>query len=300
MGPRFQHGGPAHPAVDDPGGATLRPPLSRTTRLNTETLSSRPAQLVTASLPLRAWRLGRLALHILLGLSLTLLIYPLRSPLQRQRIRQRWSHRLLAIAGVRLEQTGADIQPGCLLVANHVSWLDIFVINALTPTAFVSKAEVRQWPVIGLLSARNETVFLMRGSRGHARIINAEIGNILDAGSNVALFPEGTTTDGSHVLHFHAALLQPAVESGHPVQPVAISYLDEQGRHSLAPAYTGDTSLLDCLLAIVGSRSLVASVSVSAPLPTRNGLHRKEIARQARESIVAHVERHAGMAESTE
>jgi 1-acyl-sn-glycerol-3-phosphate acyltransferase len=236
----------------------------------------------------------RLALHILLGLALTLFVYPLRSPSLRQRIRQRWSSRLLAIVGVRLEHIGETVQPGCLLVANHVSWLDIFVVNALAPSAFVSKAEVRHWPVIGLLAARNETVFLMRGSRGHARIINAEVGAILDAGRNVALFPEGTTTDGSHVLHFHAALLQPAVESGHPVQPVAISYLDADGDPSLAPAYAGDTSLVQCLMAIVGSRSLIASVAVGSPLPTRNGLHRKEIARQARESIVAHVGRHAG------
>ncbi|WP_339379806.1 lysophospholipid acyltransferase family protein [Azoarcus taiwanensis] len=238
-----------------------------------------------------------MALHLLIGLCVTLFVYPLRSPLQRQRIRQRWSSRLLAIVGLRLEHEGERVQPGCLLVANHVSWLDIFVVNALAPAAFVSKAEVRNWPLIGVLAARNETVFLMRGSRGHARIINAEVGAILDAGRNVALFPEGTTTDGSHVLHFHAALLQPAVESGHSVQPVAISYLDAQGRHSLAPAYAGDTSLIECLMAIVGSRALIASVSVGSPLPTCNGLHRKEVARQARETIVAHVSRHAGQVE---
>lgn len=176
-----------------------------------------------------------------------------------------------------------------MLVANHVSWLDIFVVNALTPVAFVSKAEVRHWPVIGLLAARNETVFLMRGSRGHARIINAEVGRILDSGSNVALFPEGTTTDGSQLLHFHAALLQPAVESGHAVQPLAIRYLDSEGHHSLAPAYTGDTSLLACLMAIVSTRTLIASVAVDKPLLTDGGIHRKEIARQARETIATHI-----------
>ena len=240
----------------------------------------------------------RLALHILIGLALTLFVYPLRSPSRRQRIRQRWSSQLLAIVGVRLEHEGERVQPGCLLVANHVSWLDIFVVNALAPAAFVSKAEVRNWPVIGVLAARNETVFLMRGSRGHARIINAEVGAILDAGRNVALFPEGTTTDGSHVLHFHAALLQPAVESGHPVQPLAISYIDAEGKHSLAPAYAGDTSLMACLMAIISTPSLIASVSVGSPLPTCNGLHRKEVARQARESIVAHVHRHVGQAQA--
>ena len=95
---------------------------------------------------------------------------------------------------------------------------------------------MRNWPVIGWLAARNDTVFLRRGSCGHARIINAEIGAQLDGGRNVAVFPEGTTTDGTRVLHFHAALLQPAIASGHPVQALAIRYLTPDGRHELAPA----------------------------------------------------------------
>ena len=234
-----------------------------------------------------------MALHLLLGLTLTLLVYPFRPLDARRTIRRGWSRRLLDIVGLQLVAHGSPIQRGSLLVSNHVSWLDIFVVNALMPVAFVSKAEVRQWPLIGLLAARNETVFLMRGSRGHARIINGEVGEILDRGHNVALFPEGTTTDGSHVLHFHAALLQPAVASGHPVQPVAISYLGADGRHSPAPAYTGDTSLLQCLLSIVSCRGLVVSVAVGEPMPTSNGLHRKEIARRAHHSIAAHVTRHA-------
>ena len=234
-------------------------------------------------------------MHILQGLLTTLLIYPLRPLAAHQRLRQRWSRQLLNLLGVELKTEGESVAPGAMLVANHVSWLDIFVVNALQPVAFVSKAEVRQWPAIGLLSARNETVFLMRGSRGHARIINAEVGAILAAGRNVALFPEGTTTDGTHVLHFHAALLQPAVACGHPVQAVAISYLDGDGRHSLAPAYAGDTRLIDCVRAIIASPKTIASLAIAPPLPSGNGLHRKEIARRAREHILAHVARHTGV-----
>ncbi|HEX6734672.1 MAG TPA: lysophospholipid acyltransferase family protein, partial [Azonexus sp.] len=122
--------------------------------------------------------------------------------------------------GVEVEANLGHSVPGALLVANHISWIDIYVINAALPAAFVSKAEVRGWPLIGWLAARHDTIFLRRGSRGHARLINAEIAEVLGRGQHVAVFPEGTTTDGCSLLHFHAALLQPALAAGRPVLPV--------------------------------------------------------------------------------
>ena len=225
-------------------------------------------------------------MHIGRGLLTVFAIYPLTGADTHRRLRQRWSAQLLALLGVEVHATGTPIQPGCMLVANHISWLDIFVINALCPSAFVSKAEVRTWPVIGWLAAKNETVFLRRGSRGHAKIINAEIAALLDAGRNVAIFPEGTTTDGSHVLHFHAALLQPAIEAGHPIQPVAISYHTADGRRTRAPAYDGDLSIGQCLANIVAEQSIVARLGRSAPLETKHA-SRKDLARDAHRAIVS-------------
>lgn len=239
---------------------------------------------------MRGWRAVRLALHLLAGVATVLLRYPFAPLTVRQSIRQRWSRRLLAIAGVELQPCGARPAAGCLLVANHVSWLDVFVINALVPSAFVAKAEVRDWPLLGWLAARNDTVFLRRGSRGHARLINAEIAAVLDSGRDVALFPEGTTTDGSHVLHFHAALLQPAIAAGHPVQPLAIRYLDARGGHCRAPAYVGDLSLAECVANILAAPRIVARVEVFAALPTGPGTDRRSIAATARNHIVTAVE----------
>ncbi|MCK9987179.1 MAG: 1-acyl-sn-glycerol-3-phosphate acyltransferase [Azoarcus sp.] len=173
-----------------------------------------------------------------------------------------------------------------MLVANHISWVDIFVINALAPSAFVSKAEVRGWPLIGRLAARNETVFLRRGSRGHAKIINAEIAALLDAGRNVAVFPEGTTTDGNHILHFHAALLQPAIECGHPIQPLALSYAGADEQPSRAAAYDGDLTLGQSLGKILGEQRLIARIDVAAPIATE-GIHRRDVAAMAHSAIVA-------------
>ena len=234
----------------------------------------------------RAWRYLRLALHLLGGVLTLLLAAPFCARPTLLGLRRRWSRRLLGILGLRLQLQGAPIAPGTMLIANHISWVDIFVINAVAPSAFVSKAEVRNWPVIGWLSARSDTIFLRRGSRGHARIINAEIAALLDAGDNVAIFPEGTTTDGSHVLHFHAALLQPAIACGHAVQPLALSYRKPDGSYSRAPAYDGEVTLGQCLANIVAERETVACVSAAPPIETRDGGDRRSLAQTARATIM--------------
>ncbi len=169
-------------------------------------------------------------------------------------------------------------------MANHISWLDIFVINAVLPSAFVAKAEVRRWPLIGWLAVRHDTVFLRRGSRGHARIIDSEIAAVLGRGAHVALFPEGTTTDGTHLLHFHGALLQPALTVGRPVVPLALSYWESDGSRSLAPRYDGDVTLGQCLRAIASRPHLRARLSALPPLGL-DGADRRVVAQQARERI---------------
>ncbi|THF61928.1 1-acyl-sn-glycerol-3-phosphate acyltransferase [Pseudothauera nasutitermitis] len=235
--------------------------------------------------------MARTLLHVLAGLLTVAVAFPFLGRARRQALRARWSRALLGILGIELRAEGVPVAPGCLLVANHISWIDIFVINALAPAAFVSKAEVRTWPVAGWLAARNDTVFLRRGSRGHARIVNAEIAALLDAGCNVAVFPEGTTTEGDHVLHFHGALLQPAIAAGKPVQALALSYHEAGGARSKAPAYVGDTSFGECMQAIVGQRRIVARLHATEPMRTDpDATDRRELARQAHERIAALVE----------
>ena len=195
-----------------------------------------------------------------------------------------WSASLLKCLGVEVDADLTHAAPGALLVANHISWIDIFVINAVFPSAFISKEEVRHWPVIGWLATRNDTVFLRRGSRGHARLINEEIGNLLAGGRHVAVFPEGTTTDGTYLLHFHAALIQPALLANHPVLPVALSYWERDGERSLVPRYDGDISLGQCTAAILGRKRLIARL-VTTPVLGHNGEDRRQVAAQAREAI---------------
>lgn len=223
-------------------------------------------------------------MHLLYGLATVALAYPLVGDARRLALKQRWSRRLLDILGIRLDATLGGIEPGSLIVANHISWADIFVINAARPVAFVAKADVRQWPLIGWLAARTDTVFLRRGSRGHAKIVNAEIDTLLNAGKDVAIFPEGTTTDGTQLLGFHGALLQPAVETGRPIQPLALCYETPDGRRTLAPAYVGDTSLGQCLATMLATRSMVARLRPTPALPT-SSRERRELARIAHAAI---------------
>lgn len=191
---------------------------------------------------------------------------------------------LLDALGVEVEADLTYAVPGALLVANHISWIDIYVINSALPAAFVSKEEVRHWPLLGWLAAKNDTIFLRRGSRGHARIVNQEVAELLAKGRHVAVFPEGTTTDGCGLLHFHAALIEPALAAGRPVLPVAISYWEMDGKRSLAPRYDGDISLGQCARAILGRKRLIARL-VSTPLRGLNGEKRKQVAAEAREAI---------------
>lgn len=248
-----------------------------------------PLDGATTSWPVRLLRFSRLFL-LLTGIALGTLCYlPFLHDARRLRLRQRWSRQLLEILAIRLEcPSGAETSapPGTLIVANHVSWLDVFVINSLRPSSFVAKSEVRCWPFFGWLAARHETVFLRRGSRGHARVVNGEIDALLNAGKDVAIFPEGTTSDGSYLLGFHAALMQPAVETGRPILPLTVSYHDADGRYTRGPAFAGETTLLQSFATILASRSLIARLTPAAPIATA-GRTRREVVREAHAAIAA-------------
>jgi 1-acyl-sn-glycerol-3-phosphate acyltransferase len=236
---------------------------------------------------LRALRFLRILTLLVRGTLTVLLVFPHADVRRREALKQRWSAAVLAALGVRLE-SAPQPPSGCLVVANHISWLDIFVINAAFPAAFVAKAEVRGWPLIGWLAAKNDTIFLRRGSRGHALRINAEIAAALAAGRIVVVFPEGTTSDGRRVLHFHAALLQAACASGRPVVPLAVAYRDPAGRRSLVPRYDGHISLGESLARLLACRQLHAHLALCPALSPAT-LPRQALATTARAAIVDHL-----------
>ncbi len=233
------------------------------------------------------YRLFRLALHLAEGVATAFLAFPFLPARGREWLIRAWSRRLLRILGVRLVVEGALPEGGnVMVVSNHVSWVDIFLLLAIRPLRFVSKADVRGWPVVGWLVAQAGTLFLERGKRSDAARVNRHIGDVLAAGGRVAFFPEGTTTDGGEVRHFHASLLEPAVLAHATVQPVALRYRRTDGRPSRAPAYDGDITLMQTLEAMAAERAVVAEVRFLPPL-TSAGHGRRELAQQAERAIRA-------------
>ncbi len=215
--------------------------------------------------------------------------FPFLPPRARQSLKARWSGQLLKVLGLRLHVAGTPPASG-FLVANHISWLDIYVINALAPAAFVSKDDVRAWPVIGWLSRRTETIFLERGSRGAAMRAKEHLVEELRRGTCVAVFPEGTTTAGDVMLPFHSALFQAAIDAGVSVAPIAIRYEGRDGERAPAPAYAGDTTLWQSLRAIVAASGLTAHVSFLQALEAAGG-ERRHLAQHAHRLIASRLAR---------
>jgi 1-acyl-sn-glycerol-3-phosphate acyltransferase len=233
----------------------------------------------------RTWRATRVTLHVARGLATTIAVFPFVGPPRKRTLIKRWSARLLALLNIEARVQGAldDAGGNVLIVANHVSWLDIFVLNAQQPARFVAKSELASWPFAGRLIRGAGTIFVHRERRHDTRRVNHHAAQALSSGDIVAVFPEGTTTDGTTLLRFHASLLQPVVESHGHVQPVALRYRDAHGATSAAPVY-GDETIASSFWRVCGERRLVVEVIASTPIPARQ-LHRRELARQAEGAI---------------
>lgn len=225
-------------------------------------------------------RISLLVLHLAWGVTVAGLAFPLLAPAQRDRFIMAWSRRLLRVLGVRAQLAPAPSLPGgALLVCNHVSWLDIYLIYAAQRVHFVSKAEVRTWPVAGWLAHKTGTLFIERGRRADTARINTEMRGLMQDGAWVAVFPEGTTSDGRGLRRFMPSLLQPAVQLNCPVVPAALRYRTLAGEYTAAPAYIDNISMWQSLKQIVSAPGLLAELHFGEPI-LPNG-HRRELAAQA-------------------
>ncbi len=212
-------------------------------------------------------RLLRLLAHILAGLGTVLLRFPRMAPeVQHARV-QVWSRELLAHAGIALEIRGTPPVSGpVLLVANHLSWLDISVMHAARHCRFISKSDVERWPVIGRLATAAGTLYIERSTRRDAMRIVRLMQEALARREVLGVFPEGTTSEGTELLPFHANLLQAAVLADAPVQPVGLRFVDRAtGRPSADALYVGDDTLLASLWRVLRAEPMVAVVHYGKP-----------------------------------
>ncbi len=228
-----------------------------------------------------ALRLARVLLHLVTGLATCAAVFPWLGLEARNRRIQRWSRQLLAICGITVELApGVAALEHAMIVANHVSWLDIFTINAVLPARFVAKAEIRAWPVLGWLAAQAGTVFIARGSRRDLRHIFKGLVASLQAGERVAFFPEGTTAAQGSLLPFHANLFEAAIDAHCVVQPYALRYVDAHGALHPGVDFIGDMSFAESMLRILSGGAIRARLSCLEPIAA-SGAQRRELAAQA-------------------
>jgi 1-acyl-sn-glycerol-3-phosphate acyltransferase len=239
-------------------------------------------------IPTRLLRLTLVTLHLLRGLAVAAAIFPWISEEKRDLRKRRWSRKLLSILSVSVRERNApeNLPERCLLVLNHISWVDIFVINARSPATFIAKAEIRDWPVVGWLCTLVGTLYIERGRHSAARKASRRIGEALGRGVLIAIFPEGTTTFGRTLEPFHAALFQPALDAAAGVQPIALRYLDRAGNQTDAAGYVGETSFVESVWTIVSTPHIVAELNFLPAVPAHRHT-RRSLAERTEGAIAA-------------
>jgi 1-acyl-sn-glycerol-3-phosphate acyltransferase len=227
--------------------------------------------------------------HTVLAVLILRVVYPRSDAERRRALKQWWSAKLLRILNVTLRVDGpppGSAETGAMIAANHVSWLDIFVISSVRPTRFIAKGEIRDWPVAGWLAHASGTLFIRREQWRETALVNEKVRAALADGDCVGLFPEGFTTEGDRLLKFHSALFEPAVANQAHVHPAALRYEEPGGALCRDASFVGDTTFFESLTFIIGRKAITARV-LFAPSIETEGLKRREVTKGAEKQIAS-------------
>jgi 1-acyl-sn-glycerol-3-phosphate acyltransferase len=222
---------------------------------------------------------------MLTGLLTSVTTFRRGDPMARRRIIRQWSRELLHIAGIEVRAVGfpADANKAVTLVANHVSWSDIFALNSQRACHFIAKSELRSWPLAGKLLDNVGTIFINRSDRKETHRLGSVVHELMARGETVAVFPEGTTSNGRDVLKFHASLLEPVVAAQGEVWVVAIQYFVGDARTDAA-SYIGEMTLLDSLRQIHRAAPITAELRFLQSIDCA-GKTRREVAAIAEAAV---------------
>lgn len=239
------------------------------------------------------WRLVRVLVALSSGVW-TMKRHQARwSAAQRSQAVTRWAQHMLKAMGVTLHVQG-EPQPGPLLwVSNHIAWLDILSLHAVRQCRFVAKSEVHQWPIIGTLAEGAGTLFIERASRRDAMRVVHVMAQALQHGDTLAVFPEGTTGLGDTVLPFHANLLQAAVVTGSPIQPVLVRYENAQGQAATHVRYVGQDTLVASIWRVLSAPATTVRLQF-LPLQHSQNRDRRAWSEDLRETLLAALGCYAG------
>jgi 1-acyl-sn-glycerol-3-phosphate acyltransferase len=216
-------------------------------------------------------RLSALTIWVVLGLCAIILLHPFIGQAGRGWTKTHWSRVLLVLCGILTTRSGSPLASGpVLFVSNHVSWLDIFLLNAARPTVFVAKSEIRRWPLLGWLVAGADTIFIERASRHAVHKVGHAMQERFAREQAVGLFPEGTTSPGYDLLPFYANLFEPARKGEVSIQPVALVFY-HHGRRSDFAAFVGEETLVRNLWRVLGGTGVAVKVVFLAPIWSPDG-----------------------------
>lgn len=229
-------------------------------------------------------QLSRIFAHLVRGMSISFFLFPWMGGAAKERRVRSWSQQLLAICNVRINMNVSNMPVGTVIVSNHVSWLDIFVINSLAPCRFVAKSDIRSWPMLGWLAEQAGTIYISRGSKADVKRIYQYLIDQIEAGERVAFFPEGTTAAQGQVLPFHANLFEAAIHARVPILPIALRYLDRDGGLHSAVDFIGDMTFATSMTNVLTSGGVTVELQVLAQIPSVDA-HRRELAVAARAAV---------------
>lgn len=226
----------------------------------------------------------RLVMHMFVGIGICVFLFPRTDEHGRQQYIKNWSQKLLKICHITLKVHGTPETSSIMMVSNHISWLDIFVMNSVQASHFVSKDAVKSWPIIGTLCAKAGTIFISREQIKELRIVREEMVRQLGLGGRVAFFPEGTTSSQGTVLPFHGSLFSAAIDAGVPVQPYALRYVHPDGSYHESVEFVGDTTIAQSIMMIARSRDITVEVTILPAIAT-SAETRKSLTQKTEDAI---------------
>lgn len=244
--------------------------------------------MVQASLVTQIYRITRVFLHTIIGLIIASVLLPFLSKTTKLAMIKWWCGGLLRAFHIKVVTFG-ELPPtstkSVMFVANHISWSDIHALNSKIALRFIAKSEIRSWPVFGYLVEKANTLFIDRSKRQEAgKIVDITAASLI-SGDNLCFFPEGTTTDGKHVLPFKGSVLQAAIAANGRIWPVAIRYVNIDGSINTSMAYAGETSLIDSMRLVIKQKNATVELHFLNPIDSA-GRDRRHLTQVAYDAIV--------------
>ncbi len=233
------------------------------------------------------YRILLLILHIVVGITILGTVWVFCEQATRDKLIRWWSKGVLwrfNIKVVTFGQTPSLTQENSMILANHISWIDIYALNSVIPVRFIAKSDINHWPVFGYLARKSGTIFINRTSRKDtAHIVNKTAESLLK-GNNVAFFPEGTTTDGTTLGHFKSSLVQAAIQANVTLKPLAIRYPNTDGSTNTKLAYAGETTMAESMMQALITKQPIVELHFLPTIDSQSG-NRQVITQKAYTAI---------------